>query len=81
VQTAIIDCVIHLCDFPADSVMVKYIDQQQWSTLSHVITVGFDSVDEFYTVRDDGITFDVTPMLVHIHRFKAFLLYYRSKMC
>jgi hypothetical protein len=29
----------------------------------------------------DGITFEATPMLVHVRRFKAFLLYYRSKMC
>jgi hypothetical protein len=28
-HTAIIDHVIMLCDFPADSIMVKYIDQQQ----------------------------------------------------
>jgi hypothetical protein len=81
VRTAIIDDVILLCDFPADSVMVKYIDQQQWSTLSHITTVGFDEVEKFYTVRDDGFTFEVTPMLVHIRIFKAFLLYYRSKMC
>jgi hypothetical protein len=80
-QTAIIDHVIHICGFPADSVMVKYIDQQQWLTLSHVTTVCFAKVDEFYTVRDDGITFEVTLMVVHIRRFKAFLLYYHSRMC
>jgi hypothetical protein len=61
--------------------MFKYIDQQQWSTLYHVITVRFDEVEEFYAVRDDGITFEAIPMLVHIRRFRAFLLYYRSTMC
>jgi hypothetical protein len=60
-QTAIIDHVMHLCDFPTALVMVKYIDQQLWSTYSQIITVGFDEVDEFYTVRDDGITVEVTP--------------------
>jgi hypothetical protein len=41
-RTAIIDHVINLCDFPTDSIMVKFIDQQQWSTLEHVVSVGFD---------------------------------------
>jgi hypothetical protein len=35
--TAIIDHVVNLCEFPADSVIVKCIDQQQWSTLEHVV--------------------------------------------
>jgi hypothetical protein len=61
--------------------MVKYINQQQWSTLPHVITVGVDEVDEFYTVRDDGITFESSPMLIHLRKFKAFLLYYKRKTC
>jgi hypothetical protein len=61
--------------------MVKYIDQQQWSTLEHVVSVGFDEVEEFFTVRDDGFTFEDKPMLVHLHKFKSFLLYYKSKTC
>jgi hypothetical protein len=73
-HTAIIDHVIRICDFPSDSVMVKFIDQQQWSTLEHVVSVGFDEVGEFFTVRDDGITFEDTPMLIHIRRFKAFFV-------
>jgi hypothetical protein len=77
----IIDHVMNLCDFPADSITVKFIDQQQWSTLAHVVSVGFDEVEEFFTVRDDGITFHNTPMLTHLQRFKAFLLYYRNKTC
>jgi hypothetical protein len=79
--TVVIDHIIRLCDFPADSVTVKYIDQQQWSTLSHVISVGLEEVDEFFTVKDNGITFDSTPMLVHLRRLKAFLAYYKSKTC
>jgi hypothetical protein len=61
--------------------MVKFIDQQQWSTLEHVVSVGFDEVGEFFTVRDDGITFEDTPMLIYLRRFKALLLYYKSKTC
>jgi hypothetical protein len=69
----VIDHVIWLCDFHADSAMVKYVDQQQCSTLSHVILVGLDEVDKFFTVNDNGITFDSTPMLFHLRRFEASL--------
>jgi hypothetical protein len=44
-HTAIIDQVIKLCDFPSDSIMVKYIDQQQWSQLVHIVTVELEEVD------------------------------------
>jgi hypothetical protein len=81
VCTTIIDHVINLCDFPADSIMVKFIDQQQWSTLEHEISVGLDEVGEFFTASDDGITFEDPPMLIHLRSFKTFLLYYRSKIC
>jgi hypothetical protein len=37
--------------------------------------VGLEEVDAFYTVRDDGITVESTPTLIHLHRFRAFLLY------
>jgi hypothetical protein len=59
-HTAIIDQVIKLCDFSTDSIMVKYVDQQQWYQLVHIVTVGLEEVDEFYTVRDDGVTFEST---------------------
>jgi hypothetical protein len=61
--------------------MVKYIEQQHWSQLVHVAMVELEEVDEFYTGRDDGLTFELSPMLIHLHRFKAFLLYYKSKTC
>jgi hypothetical protein len=79
VHTVVIDHIIWLCDFPADTVMVNDIDQQQWLTLSHVISVGLEEVDKNFNVEDDGITFDSTPMLVQLHMFKAFLVYYKSK--
>jgi hypothetical protein len=81
-HTVVIDHIIQLCDFPADSVMVKYIDQRQcWLTLYHVILVGLEELDEFFTVKDDGITYVSMLMLVHLHRFKAFLVYCKSKTC
>jgi hypothetical protein len=80
-HTEIIDHIIKICDFPADSVMVKHIEQQQWSTLAHVVYVRLEEVEEFFTVKIDGITFEETSMIVHVHRFQAFLLYYRSKIC
>jgi hypothetical protein len=41
VCTAIIDHIIQLCDFPANLIIVKYIGQQQWSTLAHVMALCF----------------------------------------
>jgi hypothetical protein len=72
-HTVVIDHVIWLSDFHADSAMVKYDDQQQCLTLSRVILVGLDEVDKFFTVKDNGTTFDSTPMLFHLRRFKASL--------
>jgi hypothetical protein len=48
--TAIIKHIIQICDLPADSIMVKYIGQQQWSTLAHVVSVGLNEVNNFFTV-------------------------------
>jgi hypothetical protein len=59
--------------------MVKYIGQQQWSALAHVVSVGLDEFNEFFTVRKDCFTFEDTPILVHLWKFKSFLLYYKSK--
>jgi hypothetical protein len=80
-HSAIIDHIIQICDLPADSIMVKYIGEQQWSTLAHVVSVGLDEVGHFFTVRKDGFTFEDTPMLIHLRKFKAFLLYYKRKTC
>ena len=34
-RSTIIDFIIKLCKFPADSTMVEYIDQQGWTELIH----------------------------------------------
>jgi hypothetical protein len=36
-RTEIINHIIKICGFSSDSLMVKYIDQQQWSELAHVV--------------------------------------------
>jgi hypothetical protein len=42
--------IVRLCHFPTDSIVAKYIDQQQWSTLAQDIFVGFDEVKAFFSV-------------------------------
>jgi hypothetical protein len=78
VHSTIIDHVIKACDFSADSVMVKYIEQQQWSTLASGVSIGLEEFEEFFTVKTDGITFKATPMLGYLRRF---LLFYHGKTC
>jgi hypothetical protein len=40
--TNIIQCIIDLCDFPIDSLMVEYITKEAWSTLTDVTTIMVD---------------------------------------
>jgi hypothetical protein len=61
--------------------MVKYIDQQQWSQLVHIVAVGLEAIDEFFAVKSDGLTFGAAPMYIHLRTFKSFLLCYKSKTC
>jgi hypothetical protein len=63
-HSTIIDHVVNVCDFSTDSVMVKYIEQHQWSTLAHIVSIGVEEVEEFFTAKTNGITIE-----------KAFLLY------
>jgi hypothetical protein len=78
VHTLVISKIISLCDFPADSTMVRYIDQQGWSELEHVAMIDVDVVKDFFTVRNDG-NYEAKPMLIHLRMFKAFLLYFNQK--
>jgi hypothetical protein len=75
VYTHVIARIIQLCDFPEDSIMVRYIDQKGWMELEEVTMIGVHEVKDFFTVRDDGI-FETNPMLIH---FIAFLLYFKRK--
>jgi hypothetical protein len=74
-----IDHLQELCNFPKDSTMVKFMEQQEWSMLEDVTMIGLDDVKDFATYKDDG-TFEAKPMLHHLRMFKGFLLFY-NRMC
>jgi hypothetical protein len=57
--------------------MVKYIDQQQWSKLAHIVMHGLEDSKDFEVFRDDRFTTLGKPILIHQKLFKSFLLYYK----
>jgi hypothetical protein len=78
-RTEIINHIIKICGFSSDSMMVKYIDQQQWLELAHVVMHGLEDSKGFEVFRDDGITIAGKPMLIHQKLFQSFLLYYKQR--
>jgi hypothetical protein len=78
-RTRIIHFIIEWLKLPEDSTMVKYFDQQGWTELVHVTTLGIEEFKDFCTVKDDGFTFEAQPMWVHIQLWKGFLLFYWRK--
>jgi hypothetical protein len=78
VHSPVIEKIMLLCGFSADSTMARYIEQQQWTELHHVLTISRDEIKEFKTFRDDG-SFEARPMQIHLCMFKAFLLYCQRK--
>jgi hypothetical protein len=81
VHTEIIQHIIDMCGFSADSLMVRYMDQQQWSELEHVVMTKLDEIKDFKTYHDDGFTIcDGGPMIIHQKKLQAFLLFYKWKM-
>jgi hypothetical protein len=62
-----------------DSTMVKYFDQQGWTDLVQVTTLGIEEFKDFYTVKDDSFTFEAQPMWVHIRLLNGSLLYFWRK--
>jgi Mg-chelatase subunit ChlI len=44
VHTKIIKHIIELCGFSPDSLMVRYMDQQQWSELEQVVMTTLDEI-------------------------------------
>jgi hypothetical protein len=75
VYTHVIAKIFWLCDFPVDSIMFCYIEQQGLEELEDITAIGFDVAKDFFTVRDDG-NFEAQPMLIHLRKFKVFLLYF-----
>jgi hypothetical protein len=57
--------------------MVKYIDQQQWLELAHVVMHGLEYFNGFEVFQDDRKTIAGKPMLIHQKLFQSFLLYYK----
>ena len=48
-RSTIINFIIDLCDFAEDSMMVKYIDQQGWTKIHHITSIGIHEIKDFYT--------------------------------
>ena len=61
-RTDVIQHIIKLCGFADDSIMVSYIDQEQWQNVFDVIMHHFKQIDDFIVIRDNG-RFDAKPML------------------
>jgi hypothetical protein len=53
-HTPMVAKIILLCDVPAGSIMVRYIDQQRRTELEHGTTIGVDEFKDFFTVHSDG---------------------------
>jgi hypothetical protein len=80
VHTEIIQHIIDMCGFSADSLMVQYMDQQQWPELKYVVMTKLDEIKDFKTYQDAGFTIrDGGPMIIHQKKLQAFLLFYKWK--
>jgi hypothetical protein len=71
-RAAIIDYIIVLCGFAEDSVMVEYIDQEEWSKIYHVASIGIHEVNDFHTIKDNG-SYEAKPLTMHLWLLKGFL--------
>jgi hypothetical protein len=58
--------------------MVEYIDQEGWSKIHHVASIGIHEVKDFHTIKDNG-SYEAKPLTMHLRLFKGFLLYYRRR--
>ena len=74
-RSTIINFIIDLCDFAEDSTMVKYIDQQGWTKIHHVTSIGIHEIKDFYTLKDEGL-YEAKPLTMHLRLFKGFILYH-----
>jgi hypothetical protein len=50
----IIDHTQMICNFPDDSMMVHYMDQQWWTTLTDIMMITTEEVKDCAKVKDDG---------------------------
>jgi hypothetical protein len=77
-RTAFIDYIIGLCGFAEDSIMVEYIDQEEWSKIHHVTSIDIQEVKDFHTIKDNG-SYEAKTLTMHLRLLKGFLLYYRRR--
>ena len=77
-RSIIINFIIDLCDFAEDSTMVKYIDQQGWTKIHHVTSIGIHEIKDFHTLKDDGF-YEAKPLTMHLRLFKGFILYHKRR--
>jgi hypothetical protein len=68
----VITKIISLCGFPANSIVVRFIEQLHWTELQDGTTTGADEVKGIFTSRSNG-TYNAKPMMVHPCMFKALL--------
>jgi hypothetical protein len=67
--TNIIQCIIDLCVFQSDLLMVEYITNKAWLALADVTTVMVDKVDNFRINQKDE-SFDAKPMKLHLRKLQ-----------
>jgi hypothetical protein len=79
VRSEIIQHIIDLCGFSADSLMMHYMDQQQWYELEHVVRTALDEIKDFVTFRDKGITYERKTYDNSSKKLRTFLLFYKRK--
>jgi hypothetical protein len=78
VFNSVIARIVALRGLPLYSTMVKFIEQQEWSDLGHVTSIGVNEVKDFHTVRNGG-NYDAKPMMIHLRMLMAFLMFYARK--
>jgi hypothetical protein len=55
-HSPVINHIIMLCGFDYNSVMVDYINQEQWTTLNDVVSIGVNEPNTFLMVKPGGTT-------------------------
>jgi hypothetical protein len=61
-HSLIINHIIMLCGFDNNSAMVDYINQEGWTRLDDVVSIGINNANTYHTVKSDGITFKARPL-------------------
>jgi hypothetical protein len=65
----IIQCIIYLCNFPSDLLMVEYISNKAWSTLRDLTTIMVDEYGSVCINKKDR-SFKAKPMNLHLRKLQ-----------